>query len=428
MTTGAPSLFTDLCPGLRQIRKELILVFTLDKESLSGGALDARTAGRLVLAFECERLPRLARLRAYYDGEAPISHRRRVHGAPNNRLSHPFARYLVTMASGYLAGCPVRYASETQPEALAATMAAYRAANSDNLDAELAAQASLYGVGTELLYLDERARLRFATLDPTRAFVVYDDTVAHRPVAGLHWHSMDGVFGGRKGVSLACYTAERMCVFEGPSLSALTAVSDEPHIFGGVPLIEYWNDAQERGDVEPVLSLLDAYDTLQSDRLNDKQEFADSLLVLTGVSEVVSGDDPNDDRPVSRRLREDKALALPDREARVEWLTKQLNEADTQVLASALRSDIHKLAMVPDLSDERFSGNASGVALKYKLLGLEQLVMIKERYFREGLRGRLRLAARAMEFGSGVSLDPEAVEITFSRTLPTGEITEGLEG
>jgi SPP1 family phage portal protein len=331
------------------------------------------------------------------------------------------------MAAGYLAGTPVMYGSAAQPDALAAAMEAYRAANADNLDAELATQASLYGVGVELLYFNERARVRFATMDPTRAFVAYDDTVAHRPLIGLHWRARMNEAGTRVGVALTAYTSTRIFEFEGASLRSLTLTGERSHYFGGVPMIEYWNDAQERGDVEPVLSLLDAYDTLQSDRLNDKQEFADSLLVFTGVSEIAPADDPNDDRPVSRRLREDKALSLPDREAKVEWLTKQLNESDTQVLANALRTDIHKLAMIPDLSDERFAGNVSGVAMRFKLLGLEQLVMIKERYFREGLRSRLRLVSRAMEMIDGTPLDADQVDITFSRTLPLAERVETSE-
>ena len=63
------------------------------------------------------------------------------------------------------------------------------------------------------------------------------------------------------------------------------------------------------------------------------------------------------------------------------------------MLRRALSEDIHKFSMVPDLTDEQFAANASGVAMRYKLLGLEQLTGVKERYFREGLRCRVRLFA-----------------------------------
>jgi len=78
--------------------------------------------------------------------------------------------------------------------------------------------------------------------------------------------------------------------------------------------------------------------------------------------------------------------------------------------------------MVPDLSDEHFSGNASGVAMRFKLLGLEQLVKIKERWFREGLRSRLRLFASFLAMRGGAAIDADAVQITFKRRLPVNEV------
>ena len=37
----------------------------------------------------------------------------------------------------------------------------------------------------------------------------------------------------------------------------------------------------------------------------------------------------------------------------------------------------------PDMTDENFSGNQSGEAMKYKLFGLEQRTAIKEGLFRK---------------------------------------------
>ena len=58
----------------------------------------------------------------------------------------------------------------------------------------------------------------------------------------------------------------------------------ERHFFGGVPMTEYWNNQRERGDFEGVKALIDAYDALQSDRVNDKQQFTDALMVIYGAT------------------------------------------------------------------------------------------------------------------------------------------------
>ena len=207
---------------------------------------------------------------------------------------------------------------------------------------------------------------------------------------------------------IAEYRAAELCG------GAYQPVSDQPHYFGGVPLVEYWNDEDERGDFEWVLPLIDAYDALESDRVNDKEQFVNALLVLTGCT--LETDERG--REPWRQLREDKALCLPDSQAKAEYLAKQMNEADVEVLRRALAGDIHKLSMVPDLSDESFAANASGVAMRYKLWGLEQLVNVKQRWFIEGLRQRLTLFAHYMELRGYPPLDAAKVEIALTRSMP----------
>lgn len=364
--------------------------------------------------------PRLERLGRAYEGRGEITRRTRSPGLPNNRLVHAFPRYIVTMASGYLVGRPVTYDDRAQSDAVAALREAYAACDMDSVDAELAADASIYGRGVCICYADEGGRPKAATLSPKTAFVVYDDTVEHRPLFGVHWMDRYDGAGKRCGVCVHAYTAGTELTLSGRSLAALTQEGGEqPHYFGGVPVVEFWNNAQETGDFEPVLSLIDAYDTLESDRVNDKQQFTDAVLLLTGCT--LENDDPADRRSPAQKLLEEKTLSLPDTDASAQWLVKQSDEAGAEVLRQALRGDIHKMSMVPDLTDESFAANASGVAMRYKLLGLEQLTAIKERWFREGLRSRMRLFAHFLSVLARTSLDPETVEMTFTRSLPVNE-------
>ena len=127
-------------------------------------------------------------------------------------------------------------------------------------------------------------------------------------------------------------------------------------------------------------------------------------------------------RSPGRQLREDKAIALPDGDARVEWLCKQMNEADTEVLKNALNADIHKMCMVPDMTDLNFAGNSSGVAMRYKLLGLEQLTRIKERWFREGLMQRIRLYAGYLQLTGMPEMDAVDFNSLYTRALPVNEL------
>ena len=56
-------------------------------------------------------------------------------------------------------------------------------------------------------------------------------------------------------------------VYKSYSKSLNQIGKDEPHAFGKVPIIEYKNNPEFLGDFEPVISLIDAYNLLQSDRV-----------------------------------------------------------------------------------------------------------------------------------------------------------------
>ena len=407
----------------------------MDREAV--GPAPGWEALRWALREHRKALGRLERLRAYYEGQNPaILQKERGSGQPNLRLPHPFGRYITLTASGYLTGRPIRYASPGQEEALARLLRRFGRCALDSVDSELSVNASVYGKGVERVYLDEEGAPRSVSLSPLEAFVVYDDTVAHQPLFGVTLIPKAGPDGAGEGTLIEVLTADAVFTWTASGRDPATArmIAESPHPFRETPLIEYWNNFDEAGDFEGVLPLIDGYDLLQSDRLNDKEQFADSLLVLTGcqlgetfhtrrrvaedgtlVEERVPDEDP------AARLRRDRCLSLPDSDASAQYLTHTLHEADTEVLRAALREDIHKFSFIPDLSDRSFSQNASGVAIRYKLMGLEQLASVKERWFREALRARLRLDAAWLEAAEDIRLDAEQVEIRFERALITGE-------
>lgn len=59
--------------------------------------------------------------------------------------------------------------------------------------------------------------------------------------------------------------------------------------------------------------------------------------------------------------------------------------------------------------------------MRYKLLGFEQITKIKERYFREGIKERLKLLCNWLDFTERAHIDPQDISIQFTRALPVNE-------
>jgi SPP1 family phage portal protein len=139
----------------------------------------------------------------------------------------------------------------------------------------------------------------------------------------------------------------------------------------------------------------------------------DALLVFFGMT-LREGDE--------RRLAKEKFLDGAPLDARAEYIQKTFDEESVQVLADALVQEIHKMTMTVDMSDERFSGNSSGQALKLKLLTMNLLVKGKMRSMERGLKERFRLYNHYLEVkGQMDTVDTDDMEVVFTLNAPINE-------
>lgn len=394
-------------------------MITRSKNYMQENGLPPADMLRTVLFEHRIQAERFRRLRAAYNNKGEILKRTRRDGLPNNRLPHAYAHYITTIATGYLIGQPVEYSTTGDNPTLQLIQDAFRRGSESAENTQIARDQSIYGKGIEYIHVDIDNELlpHTTAISPENAFVVYNDTYDQEPLFGVYYVPKKRADGTDDGWRVWVMTDKVIVEYSAASPDSIPHRLNDgvPHYFGGVPLVEYWNNENEEGDFENVLELINAYDLLESDRVNDKEQFVDKLLVLTGA---VLETDAEGRKPM-QQLKEDHALQLPDTQSRVEYLSSALDENGVEILRAALIEDIHKLSLVPDLSDRNFAANASGVAMRYKLLGFEQLIRVKEQWFTEGLRTRLKLFANFLRTRSGArELDVSDISITFTHALP----------
>ena len=193
------------------------------------------------------------------------------------------------------------------------------------------------------------------------------------------------------------------------------------HFLGEIPIVEYLNNKLAIVDFERQIPLIDAYNALMSDRITDKEQFIDAILAIYGtlLSDEDEEDTEEEDQNIKKakdRLKKYKIMELPDT-AKAEYLTRTFDESGVEILKKAIEQDIHKFSHIPCMSDESFGGNVSGVAMEFKLLGMENITKIKTRYYKKGLRKRLRLFCNYLGL-HGKNVDPKGITMTFTRALP----------
>lgn len=370
-----------------------------------------------------ESVPHLEKLSNYYNGDQEIVKRTKDNeDAPNNKLMINHAKYVVDMSVGFMVSNPISYTASKDGGDIGAITAEFDRLDIVSHDTELEKDLATFGIGYELIYLKQKAgeqngtELCIKCIDPRGIFLVTDDTVDKNPLFGVHYQAVKGFDGQIKHYTIKIYTDTVVKTYKQANKGAgdVDFVDSKPHYFKMVPVVEYRNNEERQGDFEQIISSIDAYNLLQSDRLNDKEAYVDAILFLQGF--VLEEDEGS-------QLRKEKLLQSNSTDTNASWLTKSLDEASVELLRKSIVEDMHKITYVPNMNDENFMGNVSGEAMKYKLFGLLQSIAVKSRYLTKGLRQRLELFANILGV-KDKSIDVTGVKIDLKPNLPinTAEI------
>ena len=383
------------------------MTITLDKELMADGIPTPEILEYCIKQHQ-GTLARLNKLSDYYDGKQDISNRTFGNpNIPNHKIVANHAKYIVDIATGFLVGNPIAYSGSQVDKILDE----YSRMDIISHDTELEKDLSVFGIGYELMYLapvDEGdTEIRIKSIDPRGIFVVTDDTVDKNPLFGVHYQQRFKLDGSLNYYLINVYTEDKIFTYHAKGLSKgqMTLFEESEHYFGAVPVVEYRNNEERQGDFEQQISQFDAYNLLQSDRINESEQRVNSILFIKGFT---LGED---------NLTHDSIIETTEKDSDLKWLIKEIKEADNEVLRKALLDDIHKFSYIPSMTDEHFAGNVSGEAMKYKLFGLLQLLSIKTRYMSKSLRKRLELMRNILNT-KGSNIDISDIKITFKPNLP----------
>ena len=375
--------------------------------------------------------PRYKRLNDYYEGKHDILIRTpKRKDDPCNNIVANFAKYITDIASGYQMGEPVSYQSE---EDLTDLMYYFNKAQVDVQDTDNAEDQSIYGVAYELVYMssDEESVPKTASILPEQAFVIYSDTVEFKPVAGIYYTEIRDVqTQDIIGFNVYASTATDYILFKTTKDYGVDGdVITQTNPFKMVTLIEIYNNKHMQGDFEQLIPMINGYNKLQSNRVDDKEEFVNSLMVIKGQT---LGDTEDEKSETYRNIKENGVMEMtPDGEA--SFLTRDSDQQGDDLLRQSLSGDLHKFSFVPDLTDKEFAGNISGVAMQFKLFPLDRLMDKKDRYTKEGLRYRIQLFSNILATKGKKPVDVDKITITINHSSPknlleTAQVISNLAG
>ncbi|GMQ61191.1 phage portal protein [Vallitalea maricola] len=422
-----------------------------------GTEVTGELINKIIDIFNSTYVPRFDVLEKYYDVKNQILEREMNDTTkPNNKLAHGFAKYITNMATSYFLGQGINYTTKDnsskkkrnffkklfgkkgkrksqvhRSDYIDALNEVMNDNNNDNVNYETSKQTSINGVAFELLYVNENAKVKYKKFKADEIIPVYSNDVDNFLAFAIRPYEEKDILTDEIKYYADVYTKDEIITYIKTDESYVEE-ERKTHPFGDVPVLVYWNNEERKGDFEDVISLIDAYDLAQSDTANDFEYFTDAYLVLVGASGLTSDDDSEDSSNSAKTLKEERILLL-DEKGQAQWLIKNMNDTAVENYKNRLYKDIFFLSQVPALTDESFAGNLTGIAIKYKLIGLEQLAIMKENKFEPAEKKKIKLITNVINMKKGTGYNPDDIEIIFTRNMILNDLediekAQGLEG
>lgn len=376
---------------------------------------------KMINRFIVQVEPKLKRYKNYYDGIQDILHKRYTDDTkPCNRTVMNYCKNIVDSYCGYLATPGyISYSSENDIEDVM-NILNYNDYQAE--DADLLLNALIYGVSAELMFIDGDGKTRFRLINPTQCFAVYDDSLTGdllyfvRMYKVNDWDESDtynvDVYGGQ---SIKHYT------MSGRN-GGVHFIEEEKHFFSQCPA-NVFSLPDEKSIFDCVMSLQDSANELLSDEIDDYSAFCDAYLSIIGC-------DAEDDEIKS--MKQNRVLILPEGSS-ASWLTKNANDAQVENILKRIHDSIYRVAQCPDFSSETFIGGvSSGVAIRYRLTGMETRAAKIAAEMKKALQRRVEIICgiASLKLGEEVFRD---ISISFKRNIPEDyatliNIVNGLKG
>ena len=352
-------------------------------------------------------------LYAYYKGRQPVLNRKKeVRPEIKNTVVENRANEIVSFKVGYLMGEPIQYVSRSDSKSVAdkiTTLNGYCLSEDKAAkDKELADWFHICGTAYRMVLPDsvferesDEAPFEIYTLDPRFAFVVYANSIGEPPVMGVKYiQRSDGA------VIYSIYTKGRYFEVENQS----TIVREEAQSLG-IPIIEYPANDARLGAFEIVLPLLDAINTVDSNRLDGVEQFVQALMLFHNVD--ISGDDFS-------KLRDEGALKFkdidPQYKAEIKYLTSELNQSQTQTLVDHLYNTVLTICGMPNRNGgTSTSDTGSAVIMRDGWSAAEARAKDSELMFKLSEKEFLKLVLHICSDLSDLELKLSNVEVRFTR-------------
>ena len=373
-------------------------VITTDATTLT----NANIVSEVNKAFDTHNLNRgeIEYLWNYYRGKQPILERKKtVRPEICNKIVENRANEIVSFKVGYLCGEPIQYVGRNGDESVSRAIAELNemmfSENKATQDKEIVEWQMIGGTAYRLALPDtteeeDDAPFELFTLDPRDTFVVYSSEVGNKPMYAVKYR-----VDSENNRICSVYSAD--CYWK---LVGDKVVESQPHALGMIPIFEYPANNARLGAFEIVLPMLDAINTVASNRLDGVEQFIQAFV------KFVNCDIDEEQFKALKDLGAIKVKSVDGSTADVSIVTQELNQVQTQTLVDYLYQTVLTICGMPNRNGgSSTSDTGAAVIMRDGWSLAESRAKDSELMFKKSEYEVLKLVLRILRDTEGVSAD-----------------------
>ena len=359
----------------------------------------------------------------YERGKQPVLYReKKTREDINEKIVINKASQIVDVHVGYCFGNPITYVQRgkveddlRKPEVTADEDNNYIAMinkmmaeqNKAKKDIELARDYMICGLGYQMVWKNDNksqySPFKITTLNPRTTFVVYRNDAFREPIMGCtYFNHSDGSITATMYTANMCFKLSNYVTDD----STYAGLTDTPNILGEIPIVEF-EHVDRMGVFEKVIPILNGINNLNSDRLNDVEQFVQSLLWLNNCD--------IDDEKV--KLFEKMGVIATKTngergEAKIMYLSQPLNQTEQETFANSLYRQVEEITSTPSWQEASGGSTTGAMQLSNGWQSLELSAKSVEQSFVEPENQILRLVAKVIELDKRNYFDIKKVDIS----------------
>lgn len=247
---------------------------------------------------------------------------------------------------------------------------------------------------------EDEAPFEMYTLDPRNTFVVYSNEIGNKPIMAVKYSVDDNQI-----THYSVYTENEYFYIEDTTIKKA-----KKHILGMIPIFEYPANRARLGAFEIVLPLLDAINSVESNRMDGVEQLVQSFM------KFINCDISKEEYQEFLELGAIRVKSNDGQNADVDMVSTELNQTQTQTLKDDYYNAVLTICGMPNRNGgSSTSDTGSAVLLRDGWSDAEARAKDSEHIFKKAEKQMLKLVLRICREKSEINLYLKDISLKFTR-------------